>query len=60
MQKSSNPSYLRTVTLRASEGMTDSTELRLTAYDLRERLTSTCAQLGRAQVTVEHLKTEGK
>ena len=45
MQKSSNPTYLRTVAFRSSEGISERTEVRVTAYDLRERFTSTCSQV---------------
>ena len=62
LQKSSNPSYLVTVPFRASDGVVapERTELRLTAYDMRERLTSTCAQLGRAAVSLGRIRDEGE
>ena len=34
--------------------------MRITAYDFREKFTNTCIQLGKAQITVEELKSSGK
>ena len=51
--------YLRTVTFRASEGVCDRSEVRVTAYDTRERITATATQMGRAAITLEQLRSEG-
>lgn len=60
-QKSSNPSYLRTVSFRSSDGLSlEKTEVRITAYDFREKLTATCIQLGKAAISLEELKSQGE
>eukprot|EP00095_Tigriopus_kingsejongensis_P011180 maker-scaffold456_size166325-snap-gene-0.28 protein:Tk11180 transcript:maker-scaffold456_size166325-snap-gene-0.28-mRNA-1 annotation:"type i inositol- -bisphosphate 4-phosphatase-like" len=59
-EKSSNPVYLRTIQFRTSEHITDKTEVRLTALDFRERLTSTAIQLGKAHITIDELKSGGR
>lgn len=50
-QRSSNPSFLTTVSFRASDGLTTETKIRITAYDIRERVSQTATSIGSAIVT---------
>ncbi|CAB4066700.1 unnamed protein product [Lepeophtheirus salmonis] len=61
VEKNSNPVFLRTTCFRPCEGVSDATSLRVTAYDLRERFTSTRSLLGSADVgTIESIKGSGR
>lgn len=50
-QQSSNPNFLTTVSFRASDGLTTETKIRITAYDVRERVSQTATPIGSAIVT---------
>lgn len=50
-QGSSNPNFLTTVSFRASDGLTTETKIRITAYDVRERVSQTATPIGSAVVT---------
>lgn len=50
-QRSSNPNFLTTVSFRASDGLTTETKIRITAYDVRERVSQTATPIGSATVT---------
>lgn len=50
-QRSSNPNFLTTVSFRASDGLTTETKIRITAYDVRERVSQTATPIGSAVVT---------
>lgn len=47
-QKSSNPSFLCTISFRASDGLTNETKIRFTVFDVRERVSHTATPLGSA------------
>ncbi|XP_014473967.1 PREDICTED: type I inositol 3,4-bisphosphate 4-phosphatase isoform X4 [Dinoponera quadriceps] len=51
VERSSNPSFLTTVSFRASDGLTTETKIRITAYDVRERVSQTATPIGSAIVT---------
>ncbi|XP_025160514.1 type I inositol 3,4-bisphosphate 4-phosphatase isoform X5 [Harpegnathos saltator] len=51
VERSSNPSFLTTVSFRASDGLTTETKIRITAYDIRERVSQTATPIGSAIVT---------
>lgn len=55
-QRSSNPSFLNTVSFRASDGLSANSKIQLTAYDVREPLSQTATPLGTACVTLETLQ----
>ena len=57
-EKSSNPVFMRTILLSAN--VTDKTQIKLEAYDMREKYTSTKTLLGSALTTVHDLKNEAK
>ena len=45
LQKSSNPVFMRTIVF--GSGMSDKTDIKMEAYDMRERYTSTKTLLGK-------------
>jgi inositol polyphosphate-4-phosphatase len=51
-QRSSNPSFLNTVTFRASDGLSTETRVRFTAYDMREHVSQTATPIGSSVVTL--------
>ncbi|XP_020297065.1 type II inositol 3,4-bisphosphate 4-phosphatase isoform X3 [Pseudomyrmex gracilis] len=51
VERSSNPSFLTTVSFRASDGLTTETKIRITAYDVREKVSQTATPIGSATVT---------
>ncbi|XP_012279459.1 type I inositol 3,4-bisphosphate 4-phosphatase isoform X2 [Orussus abietinus] len=51
VERSSNPGFLTTVSFRASDGLTTETKVRITAYDVRERVSQTATPIGSAIVT---------
>ena len=60
-QRSSNPIFLRTTVFRESDGVDErQTEIKIAAYDLRERFTSTSTLLGTSTVFMDELKKAGK
>ncbi|XP_072755320.1 inositol polyphosphate-4-phosphatase type I A isoform X3 [Anoplolepis gracilipes] len=50
VERSSNPNFLTTVSFRASDGLTTETKIRITAYDVRERVSQTATPIGSAIV----------
>ncbi|XP_029163498.1 type I inositol 3,4-bisphosphate 4-phosphatase isoform X3 [Nylanderia fulva] len=51
VERSSNPNFLTTVSFRASDGLTTETRIRITAFDVRERVSQTATPIGSAIVT---------
>ncbi|XP_058799632.1 inositol polyphosphate-4-phosphatase type I A isoform X2 [Phymastichus coffea] len=51
VERSSNPGFLTTVSFRASDGITAECRLRITAYDVRERVSQTATPIGSAVMT---------
>ncbi|XP_026671555.1 type II inositol 3,4-bisphosphate 4-phosphatase isoform X3 [Ceratina calcarata] len=52
VERSSNPGFLTTVSFRASDGLTTETKARITAFDVRERVSQTATPIGSAIVTL--------
>ncbi|XP_054012614.1 inositol polyphosphate-4-phosphatase type I A isoform X1 [Hylaeus anthracinus] len=52
VERSSNPGFLTTVSFRASDGLTTGTKARITAYDVRERVSQTATPIGSVIVTL--------
>lgn len=50
VERSSNPNFLTTVSFRASDGLTTETKIRITAYDVREKVSQTATPIGSAIV----------
>ncbi|XP_050466235.1 inositol polyphosphate-4-phosphatase type I A isoform X4 [Cataglyphis hispanica] len=50
IERSSNPNFLTTISFRASDGLTTETKIRITAYDVRERVSQTATPIGSAIV----------
>ncbi|KAL6445198.1 hypothetical protein ACFW04_002226 [Cataglyphis niger] len=50
VERSSNPNFLTTISFRASDGLTTETKIRITAYDVRERVSQTATPIGSAIV----------
>lgn len=50
-QRSSNPNFLTTVSFRTSDGLTTETKIKITAYDVRERVSQTVTPIGSVIVT---------
>lgn len=59
-QRSSNPVFLSTVSFRASDGLTPDTRVRLSAFDVRERVSHTAAPLGQAIITLSSIQESQK
>ena len=53
---SSNPIFLTTVSFRGSDGISPETRIRLTAYDVRERVSQTATPVGSAVLTFNALQ----
>ncbi|XP_014208606.1 type I inositol 3,4-bisphosphate 4-phosphatase isoform X3 [Copidosoma floridanum] len=51
VERSSNPGFLTTVSFRASDGLTAECKLKITAYDVRERVSQTATPIGSAVMT---------
>ncbi|XP_063986470.1 inositol polyphosphate-4-phosphatase type I A isoform X2 [Diachasmimorpha longicaudata] len=51
IERSSNPGFLTTVSFRGSDGLSTDTRVRITAYDVRERVSQTATPIGSAVVT---------
>lgn len=47
-QRSSNPGFLTTVSFRASDGLNMDSRVRITAFDVRERVSQTATPIGSA------------
>ncbi|XP_071868710.1 inositol polyphosphate-4-phosphatase type I A isoform X1 [Bombus fervidus] len=56
VERSSNPGFLTTVSFRASDGLTTETKVRITAYDVRERVSQTATPIGSAIVTLNAIQ----
>nr|KAG5706290.1 hypothetical protein BaRGS_026072 [Batillaria attramentaria] len=52
-EKNNNPVFLKTIGFGDSEGVDTSTRVRLTVYNVKERMTGTMAQLGQAIFTLQ-------
>lgn len=55
-QRSSNPGFLTTVTFRTSDGLSTETKVRISAYDVRERVSQTATPIGSAIVTLNTIQ----
>ncbi|XP_071446708.1 inositol polyphosphate-4-phosphatase type I A isoform X2 [Hetaerina americana] len=60
VERSSNPVFLSTALFRASEGLGPETKIRISAYDVRERLSRTATPLGAAVATLGSLWSSGR
>ncbi|XP_078042507.1 inositol polyphosphate-4-phosphatase type I A isoform X2 [Augochlora pura] len=56
MERSSNPGFLTTVSFRASDGLNSDTKARITAYDVRERVSQTATPIGSVIVTLNAIQ----
>ncbi|XP_076650016.1 inositol polyphosphate-4-phosphatase type I A isoform X2 [Halictus rubicundus] len=56
MERSSNPGFLTTVSFRASDGLNADTKARITAYDVRERVSQTATPIGSVIVTLNAIQ----
>ncbi|XP_076171479.1 inositol polyphosphate-4-phosphatase type I A isoform X2 [Ptiloglossa arizonensis] len=56
VERSSNPSFLTTVSFRASDYLTTETKTRITAYDVRERVSQTATPIGSVIVTLNAIQ----
>ena len=57
-QKSSNPIFMRTVVFGSA--MNDKTDIKMEAYDMRERYTSTKTLLGTSLTSIQEIKQTGR
>lgn len=55
VERSSNPSFLITVTFRVSDALDNDTRVRVTAYDVRESVSHTALPLGCALISLRSL-----
>ncbi|XP_064086446.1 inositol polyphosphate-4-phosphatase type I A-like isoform X4 [Macrobrachium nipponense] len=60
IERTSNPNFLSTVSFRKSDGLDASTQVRLSVYDVRERVTNTTTQLGQSTVSLGSLRETGR
>ncbi|KAK6627289.1 hypothetical protein RUM44_009766 [Polyplax serrata] len=56
----SNPCFLSSVAFRNSDGLTPETRVRLTALDVREKVSQTAAPLGQAIITMSSIQESQK
>ncbi|CAG7715934.1 unnamed protein product [Allacma fusca] len=56
VEKSSNPVFLTTVSFRASDGLSETSQARFTVYEVRERTTQTQTVVGQLTVELSSLK----
>ncbi|XP_044587936.1 inositol polyphosphate-4-phosphatase type I A isoform X1 [Cotesia glomerata] len=56
VERSSNPGFLTTVSFRPSDGLNTDTKVRITAYDVRERVSQTATPIGSACVTFSEVQ----
>ena len=56
VERSSNPGFLTTVSFRASDGLSTESKVRITAYDVRERVSQTATPIGNAIVTLNAIQ----
>ncbi|XP_044014842.1 inositol polyphosphate-4-phosphatase type I A isoform X2 [Aphidius gifuensis] len=50
IESSSNPGFLITVSFRSSDGLNTNSKIRITAYDVRERVSQTATPMGSAKI----------
>lgn len=60
LQRCSNPCFLSSVAFRNSDGLTPETRVRLTALDVREKVSQTAAPLGQAIITMSSIQESQK
>ncbi|GJQ70689.1 hypothetical protein Trydic_g624 [Trypoxylus dichotomus] len=60
IEKSSNPSFLSTVSFRASDGLTGESRIRFTVFDVRERVSHTAIPLGTACVLLSAIQDSSR
>ncbi|KZC04738.1 Type I inositol 3,4-bisphosphate 4-phosphatase [Dufourea novaeangliae] len=56
VERSSNPGFLTTVSFRVSDGLNTDTKVRITAYDVRERVSQTATPIGSVIVTLNAIQ----
>ncbi|XP_014278219.1 inositol polyphosphate-4-phosphatase type I A isoform X4 [Halyomorpha halys] len=56
IQRSSNPSFLSTISFRSSDGLNGETKIKFTAFDVRETVSQTATPIGSACVTLSSLQ----
>ncbi|XP_031828360.1 inositol polyphosphate-4-phosphatase type I A isoform X1 [Nomia melanderi] len=56
MERSSNPGFLTTVSFRVSDGLNTETKVRITAYDVRERVSQTATPIGSVIITLNAIQ----
>ncbi|XP_034174729.2 inositol polyphosphate-4-phosphatase type I A isoform X1 [Osmia lignaria lignaria] len=56
VERSSNPGFLTTVSFRGNDGLTSETKARITAFDVRERVSQTATPIGSAIVTLNAIQ----
>ncbi|XP_055603104.1 inositol polyphosphate-4-phosphatase type I A isoform X2 [Uranotaenia lowii] len=52
VERSSNPQFICTITFRAGDGLNAKSQIRFTAYDVREKVTQTAVPIGWAEVAL--------
>ncbi|XP_065084950.1 inositol polyphosphate-4-phosphatase type I A isoform X2 [Ochlerotatus camptorhynchus] len=52
INRSSNPQFICTITFRAGDGLNAKSQIRFTAYDVREKVTQTAVPIGWAEVAL--------
>ena len=61
VEKSSNPTFMRTTVFRESDGVDDKLcRIKISAHDMRERFTCTTTLLGTATTTFQELRAKGE
>lgn len=51
----SNPTFLRTIWLQCSDGLTENCILRISVYDVREHISGTAVKMGHCEATLSSL-----
>ncbi|XP_073974232.1 inositol polyphosphate-4-phosphatase type I A isoform X1 [Rhodnius prolixus] len=60
VQKSSNPSFLTTISFRASDGLNSESKIKFTAFDMKETVSHTATPMGSAYVTLSSLQENSR
>ncbi|XP_024083803.1 type I inositol 3,4-bisphosphate 4-phosphatase isoform X2 [Cimex lectularius] len=60
IQRSSNPSFLCTISFRSSDGLISDSKIKFTAFDVRETISHTSTPIGNACVTLGTLQDNDK
>ncbi|KAK9500917.1 hypothetical protein O3M35_002081 [Rhynocoris fuscipes] len=60
VQKSSNPSFLSTISFRASDGLNSESKIKFTAFDMKETVSHTATPMGSACVTLNSLQDNSR